>query len=144
MEQFLGDYGRARHPFPIFSLSRHDALLTMFLCLLCLYIAVAVRVGQPVQVSGNSPWKGICVVFGTIWGIIFAIVAACKVFCGYGDYQQQSAYQQLDDHKEHKESKDPTDILRSNGYQEETFHSNGRRKPNQVLFTRQFLQQSSL
>ncbi len=94
MEQFLGDYGRPRRPFPIFSLSRHDVLLTMFLSLLCLYIAVAVRVGQQATVSGLSPWKGIFVVFGVIWGLIFALLAGLKVFCGYGE-NQQSGYDQL-------------------------------------------------
>ena len=94
MEQFLGDYGRPRRPFPIFSLSRHDVLLTMFLSLLCLYVAVAIRIGQPATVNGLSPWKGIFVVFGVIWGVIFALLSGLKVFCGYGEYQQPG-YNQL-------------------------------------------------
>eukprot|EP00291_Cryptomonas_curvata_P010691 CAMPEP_0172180512 /NCGR_PEP_ID=MMETSP1050-20130122/17271_1 /TAXON_ID=233186 /ORGANISM="Cryptomonas curvata, Strain CCAP979/52" /LENGTH=293 /DNA_ID=CAMNT_0012853627 /DNA_START=42 /DNA_END=923 /DNA_ORIENTATION=+ len=112
MEQFLGDYGRPRRPFPIFSLSRHDVLLTMFLSLLCLYIAVAVRVGQPATVSGLSPWKGIFVVFGVIWGVIFALLSGLKVFCGYGEYQQPG-YNQLSSEDGPTNASD----LETNGFQ---------------------------
>ena len=113
LEEFLGDYGNSRRPFPIFSLSRHDVLLTMFLSLLCLYIAVAVRIGQPLQVSGNSPWKGVCVVFGAIWGSIFAIIACCKIFCGYGEFQQPE-YTLLDSEETSKKPIEARDLEKQN------------------------------
>ena len=87
MSSILGDYERPRRPFPIFSLSREDVHWTILLSIVSFYVAIVIRASQAEHiVEVKSAWKGCLVVFGTILGILFAIISIAKMCCGYGSY----------------------------------------------------------
>ena len=102
MSSLLGDYERPRRPFPIFSLSREDLHWTLLLCVVCFYVAIVVKAGQA-EDEVKSAWKGCLVVFGMIFGFVFAAISAAKMMCGYGLFfneETNSEYQNLEEAKQ--------------------------------------------
>jgi len=105
MSSILGDYERPRRPFPIFSLSRDDLHWTLLLSIVCFYVAVVIRASQAEHiVEVKSAWKGCLVVFGIIMGLVFGVLSAAKMFCGYGTgfFQDEvkPEYQAIDEQRQ--------------------------------------------
>jgi hypothetical protein len=105
MSSILGDYERPRRPFPIFSLSRDDLHWTLLLSIVSFYVAVVIRASQADHiVEVKSAWKGCLVVFGTIMGLVFGVLSAAKMCCGYGtgflQDEEKPEYQAIDESRQ--------------------------------------------